>query len=75
MIVTPENDHRNHRQSLLTAALLAATGLFVGIWASSFLSAGLGIAAACIVFQLMLASAVADWRQSVERFLRLTKRF
>lgn len=53
MLVTPEDDRQNRRQSLLIASLLAATGLLAGIWTSLVVSATLGIGSAFIVFHLM----------------------
>jgi Mlc titration factor MtfA (ptsG expression regulator) len=53
VLVTPEIDRRNRRQSLLTAALLAATGVFVGIWTSFLVGATLGIGSAYFAFHLM----------------------
>jgi Mlc titration factor MtfA (ptsG expression regulator) len=53
VLVTPEIDRDNRRQSLLTAAMLVATGVFVGIWTSFFVGAILGIGSAYFVFHLM----------------------
>lgn len=53
MLVTPELDRQNRRQSLLVAALLAAAGLVAGIWTNFFVGATLGLGSAYVVFHLM----------------------
>lgn len=53
MLVTPEIDRQNRRQSLLVAAVLAAMGVIVGTWTNVFAGAALGVGSACVVFQLL----------------------
>lgn len=53
MLVTPEIDRRNRRQSWLAAALAIAVGLVLGIWTGLAVGAIVGVASAGLVFHLM----------------------